>query len=379
MAEHDYAALDRALIRRIRKRIDDETASPSAAEDREALLAELAAARLGRPPAAPLSDGDPSDPMRLGALVARLPVVKAARKVTRSRVHRRLIEPISEEERRRFAFQHTVLCQTSLPYHDPGDDVRLWTRRQGNTTLEIQAGRLPDPATRVYADMGLPWGVKPRLILAHLNAEALRQGSPVIEIESSLSAFVERIRGFKGGRELRAFRDQLGRLSAATVRLALFREHQAHGVETKLITSFELWFHKDERQRVLWPSTIRLSQEYFESLQQHAVPLNEVDLAALAHSALALDLYAWLAYRLHGVKAPVFVPWAGLKQQFGADYGRMIDFKRKFRTALGQVQARYREARLDLDEHGMKLHQSPTPVSPATRQQVLLPPRAPSG
>jgi hypothetical protein len=81
---------------------------------------------------------------------------------------------------------------------------------------------------------------------------------------------------------------------------------------------------------VLWPSTIRLSLDYFESLRKHAVPLNEADLGALAHSALALDVYAWLAHRLHRIppKEPVFIPWTALKAQFGPDYGRMIDFKR---------------------------------------------------
>jgi Plasmid encoded RepA protein len=52
---------------------------------------------------------------------------------------------------------------------------------------------------------------------------------------------------------------------------------------------------------MMWPSTIQLSHDYFVSLQEHAVPLNEADLAALAHSAMALDLYAWLAQRLHRV------------------------------------------------------------------------------
>lgn len=66
----------------------------------------------------------------------------------------------------------------------------------------------------------MPWGTKPRLILAHLNAEALRQDSPVIEVENSLSAFVKRIRGFDGDREIRVFKDQLSRLSVAIVRLA---------------------------------------------------------------------------------------------------------------------------------------------------------------
>jgi hypothetical protein len=62
-------------------------------------------------------------------------------------------------------------------------------------------------------NVGLPWGTKPRLILAHLNAEALRQGSPEIEVEGSLTAFVKRIRGFQQGREIRAFKDQLSRLN----------------------------------------------------------------------------------------------------------------------------------------------------------------------
>ena len=62
---------------------------------------------------------------------------------------------------------------------------------------------------RRFGKAGVVLGDKPRLILAHLNAEALRQDSPVIEVESSLSAFVKRIRGFDGGREIRFFKDQL--------------------------------------------------------------------------------------------------------------------------------------------------------------------------
>ena len=58
-----------------------------------------------------------------------------------------------------------------------------------------------------------------------------------------------------------------------------------------VVTAFELWAYNDDRQRVLWPSTIRLNSDYFESLQNHAVPLDERALGALAHSALALDIY----------------------------------------------------------------------------------------
>jgi hypothetical protein len=323
---------------------------------------------------------NPDNPAQksLGDVLLNLPAVRAAKKVnTLSRVHRRVIEPLDDSEQgRELAYQHTVFCQTSLPYRDPGDDMRLWKRHQGSVSLLVEAGQILNPSTHDWMPVGLPWGTKPRLILAHLNAEALRQGSAIIEVESSLSAFVKRIRGFDGGRETRMFKDQLTRLSAAMIRLAVARSDQrAHQVNTQIVTAFDLWLEKDERQRVLWPSTIRLSTEYFASLQAHAVPLYEADLAALAHSAMALDLYAWLAQRLHRITPtkPAFIPWMALKEQFGPDFGRMADFKKFFRIALRQVRARYDRAQLDLDDKGITLHHS---LPPVTKRRVLLPPKS---
>ena len=319
---------------------------------------------------------NPPDPaqMSLGGVVTNLPAVRAVKKAnTLSRIHRRLIEPFDAEQDNDLAFQHSVFCQTSLPYRNPGDDVRLWKRTQGAVSLLVEAGHAQHPKSGDWVELGLPWGTKPRLILAHLNAEALRRQSPVIEVESSLSAFVKRIRGFNGGREIRFFKDQLSRLSVATVRLATTRGERAFQVNSQVVTAFELWPELDERQRVLWPSTIQLSRDYFDSLQEHAVPLNEADLAALAHSALAIDLYCWLAQRLHRVTPtkPAFITWAALKQQFGPDYGRMADFKKFFRRALRQVRARYDRALLDLDDRGITLHHS---LPPVTKRQVMLPP-----
>jgi hypothetical protein len=325
------------------------------------------------------ANDNPQDPAQqsLAGILTDLSALRAGKKAKAlSRMQRRVIAPIETEQDNddpRLAFQHTVFCQTSLPYRDPGDDVRLWRRTQGTTLLEVQAGRVLDPEIMDTVEVGLPWGTKPRLILAHLNAEAMRQGSPVIEVESSLSAFVKRIRGFNGGREIRAFKDQLTRLSAALIRMAVARgETRGYQIEAKVITAFELWLQKNERQRVLWPSTIQLSLDYFASLQEHAVPLNEADLAALAHSAMALDLYAWLAQRLHRIDPtrPVFLQWPALMQQFGPGYAHMGHFKSKFRTALQQVLARYQAARIDEDERGLRLHNSPPPV---TKRLVALP------
>jgi len=90
-------------------------------------------------------------------------------------------------------YQHTVLCQTCMPYRNPGDDVRVWNREQGDVALNIEAGMARQPETKRWIQLGLPFGPKARLILAYLNAEALRTGTPEIDVERSLTAFVRRI------------------------------------------------------------------------------------------------------------------------------------------------------------------------------------------
>jgi hypothetical protein len=95
------------------------------------------------------------------------------------------------------------------------------------------------------------------------------------------------------------------------------------------------------------------------------VPLDERALAALSHSAMDLDVYCWLAQRLHRVppgKAQL-VPWPSLKEQFGWHYGRIDNFRPVFRGALDDVKGQYKAARFTLDGRGMKLENSPSPIA----------------
>lgn len=262
-------------------------------------------------------------------------------------------------------YQHTVFCQAGLPYRDLGASIREWERQQGRVSLLIEAGRARDPRSGEWLRLGLPFGPKPRLILAHLNAEAMRTSSPEIEIEASLTAFVKRIGLDPKGRNMRVIKDQLARLSAAQIRMAVsYAEVHSRQINTHIVSGFDLWFPKDDRQRVLWPSTVCLSHDYFASLQQHAVPLDERAIAALSHSAMALDAYAWLAQRLHRIASgkPIFIAWAALKEQFGAGYGRMVEFRRVFKRTLKTVLSQYPAARIELDSRGMMLRHSPPPV-----------------
>jgi hypothetical protein len=233
----------------------------------------------------------------------------------------------------------------------------------GRAALRVKAGEALHPE-KGWLELGLPFGPKPRLILAYLNAEALRCGSPVVEVEDSLTAFVERIGLCRDGRTIRMVKDQLSRLAASEIRLAVSYGDTARQVNAHIVGDFDLWLPKDVRQRVLWPTTVTLDPRYFESLAQYAVPLDERAIAALSHSAMALDIYAWLAQRLHRVepRKPAFVPWAALQAQFGWHYARIRKFREVFRQSLDMVLSQYRGARLELDERGMTLRNSPPPV-----------------
>lgn len=102
-------------------------------------------------------------------------IVKAEAKPPTRRQARLISMPVQDPADIDALYQHSVLCQTCLPYRDPGDDVRLSKRQNGRVRLEVQPGRVLDPAIGDYVDVGLPFGPKPRLILYHLNTEAVRR------------------------------------------------------------------------------------------------------------------------------------------------------------------------------------------------------------
>lgn len=69
------------------------------------------------------------------------------------------LEPTPED----IAFQHSIFCQTALPYRDPGDEVREWERKQGSVILLIEAGKVLQ-GDGEFHKVGLPFGPKARLI-----------------------------------------------------------------------------------------------------------------------------------------------------------------------------------------------------------------------
>lgn len=261
-------------------------------------------------------------------------------------------------------FLHAVLCQVGMPRKKC--DSRVFERSSGAVSLLLEAGRTFQRGK--WVEQPLPYGTRPRLVMVHIAGEALRTRSRQVEIGDSIYEFLQRLGidtngGPRGGYTM--FRKQMEALAACQMMLGMSLPDRDVTINTQPISRFEAWLTKDNNgPRPLWPGMLELSQEFFDTLQEHAVPLDHRALAALKHSAMALDIYTWLAHRLHRVRKPdgTMVSWANLKDQFGQEYRVAKDFKKEFRDALRQVHAVYPEAKLDAVPGGLLLSPSPPPV-----------------
>ena len=98
-----------------------------------------------------------------------------------------------------------------------------------------------------------------------------------------------------------------------------------------------------------------LSEAFYAEVINRPVPVDMRALRILKRSPLALDLYAWLTYRMSYLHKPTTIPWAALAAQFGSDYARLRDFKAAFVGELQKVQIVYHELRVDPTEGGLTL------------------------
>lgn len=268
------------------------------------------------------------------------------------------------------AFLHSILCQTFLPYKNPGDDVREYEKQQGKAVLLLKAGEVFNPKTKKFNRVGLPYGSKARLVLAYVNTWAIKTQNPIVPVEESLTSFVRKLGLDTGGKTINSVKEQLSRLAGSTIRIGYATsDDQARTAKLDIIDDMEMWLGKKSNQRVLWPGVIKLSEKFHNSLMEHAIPLDERVLGALANNAMALDIYVWLAQRLHRVKLekPQSITWVALQNQFGSNYNNPRKFRQNFRDRLKLVCKFYKDARIeDIGNRGLLLKNSPPPVQKST-------------
>lgn len=257
------------------------------------------------------------------------------------------------------AFQHAILCQVGLPRARVA--ALTFERTSGNASILVEAGKLWDSKQGVWTQEPLPYGSKPRLALVHIISEAVRTRSRSVDVGRSLYDFMKTLDIDTNGRSYSAFRQQLAALSACRITLGF----GVDTIDSKPIERFRAWTENgSESDAKLDQGAVMLSQNFYESLLDHAVPLDPRAIVALHKSPLALDLYTWLSHRLHRVNRLTGdrVSWQALQQQFGQEYDRGRDFRRRMIESLRHVQVVYPTARVEEVEGALVLLQSPPPV-----------------
>ena len=210
------------------------------------------------------------------------------------------------------------LASSTLP-HSKVEGAEF-SRVNGNVRLSMLA---PE-------DPGLPYGVYPRLILMHLTTKALLQRERAFYVGESANEFLSLMgigdSGGVNGASTRA-RDQLRRLCVTS-----FAYHDKSEDRGRNIVLADRW--------VTWPGRglhVRLAETFFSVARGSAVPLDAAIIHGLRRSALSLDTYAWLTYRIARLKEETLIPWRSLEKQFGAEYTHPRDFRVRFRRSLGAV------------------------------------------
>lgn len=257
------------------------------------------------------------------------------------------------------AYLARVMVQATMP-HSRSSGIQF-TRRNGNLTMTI---------TATSPEVGLPYGTVPRLLLAWLTTEAVRTRSPELLLGPTLGAFMRQLELTPtGGRwgTIPRLRTQMRRLFGAAVSCTYSDPRHDRGQTMAVARSYDLWWDPkspDQTSLALWTSTVSLSTDFYEEIIKRPVPIDLAALRTLRRSPLALDVYAWLTYRMSYLQKPATVPWEALELQFGADYVRTRKFREKFTEALGRVVTVYPEARVKPTDTGLLLQPSPTSVAP---------------
>lgn len=272
---------------------------------------------------------------------------------------------ILAEEESRLGITHAGFAMTSLPHKRIEDPV--WRREGHRTTLLVESGR-----NRKGSFIGVPYGSIARLILLYLQTEAVRTNSPEVELGRSMKSWMSRMSLTTGGRTYQLVAEQSRRISSC--RLTFFTE-RGNGAEVRHNGAFvqdaiSLTGVVDDSQPTLWQDRVRLDDRFWRSLREHPVPVREEAIKAIGTRSLAIDVYIWLAYRLHSLSQSTPVSWTAIHGQFGAGFRLPRQIKPTFIDALALALAVYPEARVDADKDGIILHPSPPAVPRAEARRL---------
>ena len=280
--------------------------------------------------------------------------IEEARRQAVTKHERMVIEAayqVLSDDAEKMGFTYSGFALTSLP-HKP-QTAPTWKREGHNLTLVVQAG-----VDRNEKNIGLPYGSYARFILLFLQSEAIRTRSREIELGRSMKVWLGSMGLSIGGMTYKSVNEQARRISACTLMFYADRKggelmRRGGFVDGAITMTDDLG-----DQPSLWQERVLLNEEFYRALREHPVPLSESALRAIGPRSMVIDIYIWLAYRLHALKRDVEVGWPALYAQFGGGFQSHRRFKQHFIDSIALATAAYPEARVDFGDRGIILRPS---------------------
>ena len=279
--------------------------------------------------------------------------IEEARRQAVTRHERAVVEAAYQvlgEENEAIGFTYSGFALTSLPHKV--QEETIWRREGHNLTLVLQSG-----TDRQGKPVGLPYGSYARFILLFLQSEAVKTRSREIELGRSMQVWLGRMGLSIGGNSYRLVKEQARRISVC--RLTFFGHFGDQEVlRNGAFVEGAITMTGTPEQPSLWHDRVRLDEAFYRALCEHPVPVSEQALKAIGPRSMTIDVYIWLAYRLHALKRDTEVSWAALYTQFGAGFKRLRAFRAQFMESLDLALAVYQNARVTVDEAGVTLRPS---------------------
>ena len=261
---------------------------------------------------------------------------------------------VLSDDAEKMGFTYSGFALTSLP-HRPQKELS-WKREGHNLTMLIQSG-----LERSGAPLGLPYGSYARFILLFLQSEAIRTQSREIELGRSMRVWLNTMGLSIGGMTYKNVGEQARRISGCS--LTFYTDRSGAQIESSgRFVKTAITLTADD-QPSLWQDRVLLDDDFYRALRDHPVPVSESALRAIGARSVVIDIYIWLAYRLHSLKKVVDVSWPSLHAQFGAEVNRLRFFREYFKPSLAIACAVYPEAKIDITERGITLHPSRPPIA----------------
>lgn len=285
--------------------------------------------------------------------------IDAARALAADKAERQAVEAafgVLSDEKGRIGVTHAGFAMAALPHKKTPET--LWKKDAGNVRLLVESGLDADGEP-----IGIPYGSIARMILLYLQTQAVRTRCREVELGASMNAWLGAMGIPVGGKTYQIVREQSRRISRC--RLTFFRRTESAEMVTNgaFVRDAILPLDSTAAQLPLWQERVRLDEGFYQSLIDHPLPLREEAVRQISSRSMAIDLYVWLAYRLHALSGPLPVPWGALKRQFGQSYAVARKFRRDATGNLKLALAVYPEAHVTIDDKdGLILYPSAPPV-----------------